>query len=131
MTENQRPELTATADPVSGTAPLEVELHRDARRTPTVTTRSPTLGLRRRRDVRRRPAATHTYTDAGTYTAKVTATDARGASGRPRRSRSIVAEEPDTCFNGRSDDFLGDTLDTDRWDAVVRANRTSRSPTAS
>ncbi len=66
--------------------------------------------------------ATHTYSLAGTYAATVTVTDARGAKASQTITIKVVAAG-DTCFNGRSDDFLGDSLDTTRWDAVVRGNQ--------
>ncbi len=121
VTENQRPDLTASATPVSGTAPLEVEF------TSTATdpdgddpiTYEWTFGDGASAST---AGPTHTYTTPGTYAAKIAVTDARGAVATQTIPIEVLAEV-ETCFTGRSDDFLGDSLDTDRWDAVVRANQ--------
>ncbi|MDT0344817.1 ThuA domain-containing protein [Streptomyces litchfieldiae] len=122
VTDNQRPQVGVTADPVSGTAPLEVafaaeasdpdgdavELAWDFGDGETATG----------------PTATHTYTRPGDYTARVTATDARGA-----RSSGTVAIDVDgpaplePCLTGRSDGFDGTALDRGRWSEVVRENQ--------
>ncbi|MBD8870412.1 ThuA domain-containing protein [Nocardioides donggukensis] len=120
VTDNRRPEVTASADPVTGTAPLEVDFSASATDPDgdepisfewvfgdggTADTADPT----------------HTFTEPGTYQATVTATDARGAKASTKVEIKVLGEL-DTCFTGRSDDFLGDALDTDRWDSVVRGN---------
>ncbi|MBB5803504.1 PKD repeat protein/glucose/arabinose dehydrogenase [Saccharothrix ecbatanensis] len=70
---------------------------------------------------------THTYTEEGTYTAKVTVTDAA------KRSKSVSTQivvapppmPPIECVDpgasdGRSDEFESDRLDGCRWNSVVR-----------
>ncbi|WP_336922145.1 ThuA domain-containing protein [Aquipuribacter sp. SD81] len=58
------------------------------------------------------------YTEPGTYTATFRATDSQGAF-RVRTVEIEVESEPLTpCFGAKSDDFEGDSLDTDRWEVV-------------
>ncbi|SFD72171.1 ThuA domain-containing protein [Streptomyces aidingensis] len=122
VTENQRPEVSVTADPVTGTAPLEVDFTAEATDPEgdsleyawTFGDGSTATG----------PAATHTYTQAGDYTARVTVTDARGA--RSSQSVAIDVSPPDAlpvCLSGRSDGFDGTALDRDRWTEVVREDQ--------
>ncbi|MCB7138002.1 ThuA domain-containing protein [Cellulosimicrobium marinum] len=63
-----------------------------------------------------------TYDEPGTYRLQVRATDARGAYSV--EYTTVTVDEPDTgpglCFAGRSDDFLGDELDEDRWTVLNR-----------
>src|SRR5699024_7183930 len=103
------PDLTATATPTSGDAPLDVDFSASATDpegtdvslvwdfgdgSPTVTTGE----------------TSHTYTDPGTYQARVTATDEDGRTSA--RSFSIRAtEDCDTWAEGPDDDFDGDALD--------------------
>ncbi|WP_396667092.1 ThuA domain-containing protein [Microbacterium sp. R86528] len=63
------------------------------------------------------------YTQAGQYVLTVRATDDTGATSE--ESVTITVEQPavGVCFSGRSDDFLGEALDTDRWDSNVRLNQ--------
>ncbi|WP_207957741.1 ThuA domain-containing protein [Streptomyces sp. YIM 98790] len=122
VTENQRPRVGVTADPVSGTAPLEVDFTAEATDPEgdaleyawTFGDGSTATG----------PAATHTYTRAGNYTARVTVTDERGA----RSSQSVVIDvaapnDLQLCLSGRSDGFDGTELDRDRWTDVIRENQ--------
>src|SRR5690606_11352204 len=69
--------------------------------------------------------ATHTYPAAGEYAATVTVTDARGASSFEAFEISVSAPGS-KCFAGRSDDFTGDELDTDRWNRSIRVNQDLR-----
>src|SRR5690606_39405523 len=69
--------------------------------------------------------ASHTYTAVGTYTATVTVTDARGAASFETIEITVTPEEV-KCFLGRSDDFTGDELDTDRWNRSIRVNQDLR-----
>ncbi|MFD1146818.1 ThuA domain-containing protein [Saccharothrix hoggarensis] len=121
VTHNRRPAVTVTATPTSGTAPLKVDF--------TATATDPegdepiqyawTFG-----DGGTGTGATtsHTYATGGTFRAKVTATDARGAS--TTQDVEIKVERSTTdCFGGRSDDFLGTSLDRGRWTTVVRENQ--------
>ncbi|WP_430868790.1 ThuA domain-containing protein [Demequina aurantiaca] len=70
------------------------------------------------------------YDTPGQYLLKVRATDEEGAYGEEEVTINVTQVDGNTgtqmCFSGRSDDFLGDTLDTDRWDGIVRANQDAR-----
>ncbi|WP_083949939.1 ThuA domain-containing protein [Herbidospora yilanensis] len=125
VTENQRPAVTVAATPLSGTAPLKVDF--------TATATDPDgdtpLTYKWNFGVNGSPqpttaTASHTYTAPGSYTASVTVTDARGAA-----TTASVAVRVDavtsTCFSGRSDDFLGTSLDRDRW-SVIREDQNLR-----
>ncbi|PSL06993.1 PKD domain-containing protein [Haloactinopolyspora alba] len=123
VTENQRPDVTVSADPASGTAPLDVGFAAEASdpEGDTPLTYAWQFG-----DGGTATGATaqHTYTEAGTYDAEVTVTDARGAE----VTESVTVDvqdggEPPVCLKGRSDAFDGDTLDRDRWTTVVRENQ--------
>lgn len=64
----------------------------------------------------------HTYTAPGKYVVSLTVTDARGA--KTTRTTEITATAAkDICFSGRSDDFVGNALDTERWNRSVRVNQ--------
>ncbi|ONI92926.1 PKD domain-containing protein [Saccharothrix sp. ALI-22-I] len=121
VTHNQRPAVTVTATPTSGTAPLKVDF--------TATATDPegdtpiqytwTFGDG---GTGTGASTSHTYTTGGTFRAKVTATDARGASGTAN-VEITVQSPPMDCFAGRSDDFLGTSLERGRWTTVVRENQ--------
>ncbi|TWG99002.1 glucose/arabinose dehydrogenase [Nocardioides sp. J9] len=64
----------------------------------------------------------HTFTTPGKYVVSLTATDARGAATTKTLEVTATAGS-DTCFSGRSDDFLGNALDTDRWNRSVRVDQ--------
>ncbi|WP_432872034.1 ThuA domain-containing protein [Microbispora rosea] len=120
-TENQRPTVTASATPTTGTAPLKVDFTSTGTdpEGDTVTYKwdfgvngasQPTTAN-----------ASYTYTAPGNYTATVTVTDAKGAAST--QQIAIKVNAPATvCFSGRSDDFLGNQLDRDRW-SVIRENQ--------
>ncbi|WP_061965136.1 ThuA domain-containing protein [Demequina aurantiaca] len=67
------------------------------------------------------------YDTPGQYLLRVRATDEEGAYGEEEVTINVTQAGGNTgthmCFSGRSDDFLDDTLDTDRWDGIVRANQ--------
>ncbi|WP_436759233.1 ThuA domain-containing protein [Streptosporangium sp. V21-05] len=121
-TDNQRPTVTASATPTTGIAPLKV----DFTSTATDPDNNTPLTYKWNFGVNGSPEpatanASHTYTAPGTYTAKVTVTDAKGAS--TSKTISIKVDPPSTaCLTGRSDDFLGTSLDRDRW-TVVREDQ--------
>ncbi|NHC45029.1 DUF1349 domain-containing protein [Motilibacter sp. K478] len=124
VTDNQRPVVTAAGTPATGTSPLTVNFSTTASDPDgdspltyawtfgdggTATTANPS----------------HTYTTPGNYTARVTVTDSRGAA--TTVTVNVVVNAPSTqCFTGRSDDFLGSTLDRTRWTTVVRENQDLR-----
>ncbi|TQS18651.1 ThuA domain-containing protein [Microbispora sp. KK1-11] len=121
-TENQRPTVTASATPTTGTAPLKVDF------TATGTDPEGDTPLTYKWDfgVNGAPQpttanASYTYTAPGNYTATVTVTDAKGAA--TTQQIAIKVNTPATvCFSGRSDDFLGTELDRNRW-SVIRENQ--------
>ncbi|MFY1634308.1 ThuA domain-containing protein [Solwaraspora sp. WMMB335] len=121
VTENAPPQVSVTATPVTGTAPLTVAFDgtaADAEGDTPLTYAwdfgdGGTAGTL---------DASHTYTAPGTFVATLVVTDARGA--RASAYVSVRVDAPNTsCFGARSDDFLGDTLDRDRWPTVVRENQ--------
>ncbi|MEV8376233.1 ThuA domain-containing protein [Kribbella sp. NPDC056861] len=122
VTENQRPNVTANATPVQGKAPLKVDF------TATATDPEGDLPLSYVWSFGDGATATgatvsHTYTTAGTHDATVTVTDSRGASGVSHVQVKVDAAAPPTCLTGRSDGFEGTTLDTGRWNSIVRGNQ--------
>jgi PKD repeat protein/glucose/arabinose dehydrogenase len=121
VTENRRPVLTASADVASGPAPLEVSFSAEAT-DPDGDTPIAYAWVFGDGGTAQGPSPSHTYTAPGVYDAKVTATDSRGATSS-RTVRITVQEDLPSCFTGRSDDFVGDALDVERWDSSVRVNQ--------
>jgi PKD repeat protein/glucose/arabinose dehydrogenase/type 1 glutamine amidotransferase len=122
VTDNQRPDVTATATPERGTAPLTVNFHAAA----TDPEGDDPLTYQWDFGVAGAPQpstpdASYTYTTPGSYEAMVTVTDSRGAA-RMEPLRIVVDSPPTTCLSGKSDDFLGTTLDRGRW-SVIRENQ--------
>lgn len=122
ITENERPTVSVSATPVTGIAPLEVAFTAEASDPEgdaleyawTFGDGGTATG----------PTAQHTYTQAGSYTARATVTDERGATSSA--SVAIRVDRPDPvppCLTGRSDGFDGTELDRDRWTEVVRENQ--------
>ncbi|GAA2109825.1 hypothetical protein GCM10009780_64570 [Actinomadura alba] len=125
VTDNQRPNVTVAANPNQGTAPLPVSFSATATDPDgdTPLTYKWDFGVAGAPEPTT-PEASHTYTTPGTYTASVTVTDAKGAA--TKESVSIKVNAPNVaCLSGRSDDFLGDSLDRDRW-SVIRENQDLR-----
>ncbi|MEU4746289.1 DUF1349 domain-containing protein, partial [Actinosynnema sp. NPDC023658] len=121
VTHNQRPAVDVSASVTSGTSPLKVDFTASAT-DPDGDTPVGFTWVFGDGGTATGASVSHTYTAAGTFNAKVTATDARGASGT--KTVAITVRAPDvTCFSGRSDDFLGTALDRDRWTTVVRENQ--------
>ncbi|WP_327589795.1 ThuA domain-containing protein [Nonomuraea sp. NBC_00507] len=120
-TDNQHPVVTATATPATGVAPLKV----DFKATATDPEGDP-ITYRWNFGVNGAPEpttadASYSYTAPGNYTAVVTVSDDKGASATAQVP--VKVDAPATvCFTGRSDDFLGDQLDRDRW-SVIRENQ--------
>lgn len=120
VASNAAPEVTATAEPVSGEVPLPVQFTAQATDpdgdTPLTYAWSFGDGGTSQQQ---NPA--HTYTQPGTYDAMVTVTDATGRSS----SASVTVEaepqpvSPIICLGARSDEFDGDALDTSRWTTVL------------
>ncbi|NUT91413.1 MAG: PKD domain-containing protein, partial [Saccharothrix sp.] len=121
VTHNQRPAVDLSASPTTGTGPLEVDFTASAT-DPDGDTPISYAWVFGDGGTATGASVSHTYTAPGTFTAKVTATDSRGASGS--KTVTVTVRSPDiTCFSGRSDDFLGSTLDRSRWTTVVRENQ--------
>ncbi|WP_112238196.1 ThuA domain-containing protein [Kribbella monticola] len=122
VTENQRPAVTVTASTVQGPAPLKVDF------TAAATDPEGDLPLSYAWTFGDGATATgasvsHTYTTAGTHVATVKVTDARGAAGTATVSVKVDASAPPTCLTGRSDGFDGTSVDTSRWNSIVRGNQ--------
>jgi cytochrome c len=123
LTDNQRPAVSATADPTSGMVPLKVDF------SATATDPEGDIPLAYKWDFGvagapqpTTPDASYTYVTAGTYTATVTVTDAKGAiTTKPLTVK--VDSPPPGCFSGRSDDFGGTSLDRSRWTTVIREDQ--------
>jgi cytochrome c len=125
------PEVTASAEPTTGTVPLAVQF--DAEGT------DPENGALTYQwdfgvagtgdDTSTEEDPTYTYQQPGTYTARVTVTDPEGAEGTD--TVQVQVNPSDQCPTGpvRSDEFEGDALDTNRW-TVIRPDNT-RPPTVS
>ncbi len=121
ITDNQPPTVAITASTTNGEAPLPVSFDS------TVTDADGDEPVTYAWDFGDGATSTqadpsHTYTTPGKYVVSLTATDTRGAKAT-RTTEITVRRKSDTCFSGRSDDFLGNELDTTRWNRNVRANQ--------
>jgi PKD repeat protein/glucose/arabinose dehydrogenase len=112
------PQVTASADPTSGTVPLEVSF--DGEATNPDGTPNPNFtyawdfgdgGTSNEED------PTHTYTEAGTFTATLTVTDPE--TEEQGTDTVTIRVEGSSCPTGRSDDFEGTELDP-KWEVVRR-----------
>ncbi|MFI6597715.1 ThuA domain-containing protein [Nonomuraea sp. NPDC050536] len=121
-TDNQRPKVTASASPTSGTAPLKVTFTASA----TDPDGDTPLTYKWNFGVQGAPQpttaeASYTYAAEGTYAATVTVTDPKGAA--TTQQVPIKVDPASTvCMSGRSDDFLGAELDRNRW-SVIREDQ--------
>ncbi|MBO0847725.1 MAG: DUF1349 domain-containing protein, partial [Nocardioides sp.] len=121
VTDNQRPNVTVTATPDHGTAPVAVNFSSTATdpEGDTPLTYKWDFGVAGAPQPTT-PDASYTYTAPGTYTATVTVTDAKGA--KTTQSTTVKVDAPNVaCLTGRSDDFLGSSLDS-KW-SVIRENQ--------
>ncbi|MEU8376827.1 ThuA domain-containing protein [Micromonospora sp. NPDC048894] len=120
VTDNAPPQVTATATPATGTAPVTVTF------TGTATDTEGDTPLTYAWDfgdggTATTLNATHTYPTPGTFTATLTVTDSRGA--KSYATVPVKVDAPtNSCLGARSDEFLGNSLDKDRW-SVVRENQ--------
>lgn len=121
ITDNQPPTVAISASTLRGEAPLPVEF------TSTVSDPDGDTPVSYEWDFGDNTTSTqanpsHTFTTPGKYVVSLTATDSRGA--RSNRTLEVtVLQALDICFSGRSDDFVGDALDTDRWNRSVRVDQ--------
>lgn len=121
VTDNQPPAVSISADTTNGEAPLPVQF------TSTVEDADGDTPVTYAWDFGDGGTSTeadpsHTYTTPGTYVVTLVVTDSRGAK-TTRTSEVRVRQAQDICFSGRSDDFVGDALDTDRWNRSVRVDQ--------
>ena len=113
------PEVTASADPTSGTAPLEVSFDGEA----TNPDGSPNPNFEYEWDfddgnTSTQEDPTHTYTEPGTYEATLTVTDPE-TDEQGTDTVQIRVEQSSSCPTGLSDEFDGTELDP-KWEVVRR-----------
>ena len=125
---SEAPEVTAAAEPVSGTSPLTVNFDGEASdfdgQPGDTLTYLWDFGVSgSTTDTSTELDPTFTYERPGTYTATLTVTDPTGQRGRA--TVEVQVTSGDECPTGpvRSDEFDGDSLDTNRW-TVLRSNDT-------
>ena len=123
VTDNERPEVSLTVDPMAGDAPLTVTATAEA------TDPDGTGDLTYAWDaglgdgfVDGTSAFEHTYDEPGTYRLQVRVTDEGGAYAVEYVMVEVTGTlpEPTPCLAGRSDDFLGAELDPERWTVLDR-----------
>jgi PKD repeat protein/glucose/arabinose dehydrogenase len=121
VTDNQPPTVSIEASTTNGEAPLPVEF------SSTVEDADGDVPVTYAWDFGDGASSTdadpdHTYATPGTYVVSLVVTDSRGAK-TTRTLEVRVRQAQDICFSGRSDDFLGDALDTERWNRSVRVDQ--------
>jgi len=126
------PEVTATADPTTGAAPLEVSFDSDAvdpdAEPGDTLTYAWNFGVPGTdTDTSDQADPTYTYERAGTYSATLTVTDPDGGKASTSLQIRVTAGGECPQNNLRSDEFDGSALDTNRW-TVIRPDAT-RPPT--
>ncbi|HYH72722.1 MAG TPA: Ig-like domain-containing protein, partial [Nocardioides sp.] len=111
---NSRPRVTAQATPTQGTAPLTVDF------TGTASdydgdelTYKWDFGVAGDGDTATTLDAQYTYTEPGTYTARLTVTDSNDAVG----TSTVTVRVVDSCGVQQSDEFDGTSLDG-KWDII-------------
>src|SRR5918999_265853 len=112
------PEISATAEPATGEAPLEVAFDSSATDPEgAALTYAWDFGVSgTTSDTSTQADPTYTYEQAGNYTATLTVTDADG--GKATTTVGVRVTRPvNQCPTGpvRSDEFDGTSLDTERW----------------
>jgi cytochrome c len=128
------PDVTASAEPMSGDAPLQVQF--------TGTATDPDAGPGEQltylwdfgvagstTDTSTQLSPTYTYERPGTYLARFTATDPHGASATASVQVEVTSAGECPQNNVKSDEFEGDSLDSNRWQ-IIRPDST-RPPTVS
>ncbi len=128
------PEVTASANPMSGDSPLTVQF------TGTATDPDAEAGEEltylwdfgvagTTDDTSDELSPTYTYERPGTYLARFTATDPNGAAATASVQVEVTSSSECPQNNVKSDEFEGDSLDTNRWQ-IIRPDST-RPPTVS
>ena len=123
---NSRPVVELTASPESGEAPLIVDASVVASDPEggavTIEWNQGTGGEFAAGEA----SAQFTYAEPGSYQLIARVTDEQGAY--TDESVTINANEPDAamCLTGRSDGFDGETLDTQKWNRIVRPSQDAR-----
>ena len=128
------PEVTASAEPTGGDAPLEVQFtgtatDPDAEPGEELTYEWDFGVAGTTDDTSDELSPTYTYERPGTYLARFTATDPNGASATASVQVEVTSSSECPENNVRSDEFEGDSLDTNRWQ-IIRPDDT-RPPTVS
>ncbi|HET8784604.1 MAG TPA: ThuA domain-containing protein, partial [Candidatus Limnocylindrales bacterium] len=128
------PDVTATADPMSGDAPLQVQFtgtadDPDAEPGEELTYAWDFGVAGTNDDTSDELSPTYTYERPGTYLARFTATDPNGAAATASVQVEVTASNECPQNNVKSDEFNGDSLDTNRWQ-IIRPDNT-RPPTVS
>ena len=121
---SEAPIVTASAEPLTGVAPLAVDF--DGEATDPDAAAGDTLTYKwdfgvagTTTDTSTELDPTYTYENAGTYRATLTVTDATGQKGTATVEVKVTSS--DQCPTGtRSDEFEGNALDTNRW-TVIRS----------
>ena len=124
VADNAAPTVTASADPTTGNAPLQVSLTGSATDADgdEITSYEWDLG-----DGTTASGAdvSHTYDTPGTYVARLSATDERGAIGFTDVTITVEPSiEPPACLAPGSDEFDGTSLDPGIWTEIIRGDQT-------
>ena len=122
------PEVTATAEPPSGDAPLQVQFtgtadDPDAEPGEELTYAWDFGVAGTSDDTSDELSPTYTYERPGTYLARFTATDPNGASATASVQVEVTSSGECPQNNVKSDEFNGDSLDTNRWQ-IIRPDST-------
>jgi PKD repeat protein/glucose/arabinose dehydrogenase len=130
----EAPQVSADATPMTGQAPLEVHFTGtatdfDAEPGDTLTYQWDFGVAGTTDDTSTDKDPTFTYQRAGTYNATFTATDAKGGHATATVQIVVTAGGPCPTTGVKSDEFNGDSLDTNRWQ-IIRPDNT-RPPTVS
>ncbi|MFB2580570.1 ThuA domain-containing protein [Herbiconiux sp. P15] len=123
---NSPPTVAFTAAPISGSAPLVVDASVEAADPEgTELTYKWDSGLGEG-FVDGAATAQYLYEQPGTYELRVRVFDAEGAYTEKTQTITVTLPGEQMCLTGRSDGFDGTTLDTERWDSIVRPNQDLR-----